>query len=257
MTNDIPNPPATVPPPPPAEPPPMEPMRPSIFQIWMDALTKPYQATYRDISRLPTARSSTAFLWVFVASLVLTFCAALVANVMRNRFMEQFGFAQNLPAPGLGGRVFTLICGAPIAAVIAVVFFALLVGITHLVARAFGGRATFDQLAYAMAAIVVPANLLQAALRLLGGIPFVGLCFDLLGLLLGLYVLVLMIVAVMGVHDIGLGGAAVSVLVLPFVACICAFCAAIAAASVLAPTLQNILRNNGGGNPFPFPIPTP
>ncbi len=253
MTNDIPNPPA--PPPPPVQPnPPLEPAAPSVFQIWMDALTKPYESTYAAIARSPRASATNAFLWVFLATLLQFFVAFLVGSVARNQLMERFGFGQNFGAPSLGGRIGTLICGAPIAAVIAVLFFALFVGITHLIARAFGGRATFEQLAYAIAAIVVPVNLLQTVLNLFGAIPFIGLCFSLISILLGLYALVLMIVAVMGVHQIGLLGGLVSVLVLPFVACICAACVGIAAAAALGPTIGNIFRGTG---PFPFPIPTP
>jgi hypothetical protein len=266
MTNDIPNP--SEPPPPPVEPtpplppppaagpnPPIEPAAPSIFQIWKDALTKPYESTYAAIARSPRASATNAFLWVFLATLLQLFVAFLVGSFARNQFLEQFRFAQNLPAPSLGGRIGTLICGAPIAAVIAVLFFALFVGISHLIARAFGGRATFAQLAFATAAIVVPINLIQTALNLFGAIPFIGLCFDFISLLLGLYLIVLLIVAVMGVHQIGLLGALVAVLVLPFVACICAACAAIAGAAALGPIIGNIFRN--GPNQFPFPFPTP
>jgi hypothetical protein len=267
MTNDIPNPPEPppppaeptppLPPPPPAQPnAPMEPEAPSIFQIWMDALTKPYESTYAAIARSPRANATNAFLWVFLATLLQFFVAFLVGSVARNQIMQRFGFGQDFGAPSLGGRIGTLICGAPIAAVIAVLFFALFVGITQLIARAFGGRGTFSQMAFVAAAIVVPVNLIQTALNLLGAIPFIGLCFNLISILLGLYALVLLIVAVMGVHQIGLLGALVSVLVLPFVACICAACAAAAGAAALGPIIGNIFRNSGG-NPFPFPLPTP
>ncbi|HTP01030.1 MAG TPA: YIP1 family protein [Anaerolineales bacterium] len=252
MTNDIPNPPVPVPPPVQSNPP-QEPAAPSIFQTWVDALTKPYQGTYAAIARSPRASSTNAFLWVFISSLILSFLSVLVAGAMRNRMMEQFGIGQNLPRGG--GLAFAVICGAPIAAVLAVLFFALFVGIMHLIARAFNGRANFDQLAYAIAAISVPVSLIQAALRLLGAIPFVGYCFDLVSLLLSLYALVLMVVAVMGVEQIGLGGALLAVLILPVIICLCVVCAVIVGATAFASTFRQFY--NGGSNPFPFPIPTP
>lgn len=88
MMNDVPNPP--MPPPPPA--PMMEPPRPtSMFQVWMNALTKPNERTYAEIAGSPRASSTNAFLWVFIATLVQFFFSFLVGNAAQNQILRQFG----------------------------------------------------------------------------------------------------------------------------------------------------------------------
>ncbi len=156
------------------------------------------------------------------------------------------------PCPASEAARVTLICGAPIGAVIAVIFFAIFVGAVYLIARAFNGHATFDQLAYVLAAITVPVTLVSAVLSLLGAIPFVGLCFGLISFLLALYALVLEIVAVKAVERIDWLGAIVSVLALPILLFLCVACVFIVGFAALAPTLGNIFSGMG-----PFPVPTP
>jgi hypothetical protein len=238
MTNDIPNQP--LPPPPPMEPS----ARPSMVQMWVDALTKPYQRTYEAIAHAPQASATNAFIWVFIAALVQFFISFLVSGATQRNLLRDFGGGQNLPLPGLGPRtLLTVVCGAPIGAVVAVLFFALFVGIMHLIARAFGGRATYDQLAFAIAAITVPINFIGAALSLLAAIPFIGLCFGILAGLLGIYAIVLEVIAVMGVEQIGVGGALVSTLVLPVVVCLCVACAVIVGLAALGPVIGNVFSS--------------
>jgi hypothetical protein len=213
------------------------------FQTWVNALTKPNERTYQDIASAPNAKATTAFLWIFIASLVQFFISFLVGNAAQSQLLRQFGGGQNLPTPSFGNRAITLICGAPIAAVVAVLFFAIFVGIMHLIARAFGGRATFDQSAYVIAAIAVPFYLISAVLSLLGAIPFVGFCFGILDLVLGIYVLILQVMAVKGVHQISWGGAVVAVLVLPIVLVVCVACAVIAGLMVLGPVIGNVFSS--------------
>lgn len=254
MSNDFSNPP--VPPPPPSNPPLTGPTGPRpFFQTWVDALTKPNEQTYREIASAPNASSTQAFVWVFIGALVQSFIAFLVSNLAGTNSLEELlrlaGNQQALPNVGRGG-ILSVICGAPIAAVIAVILFALMVGVAMLISRAFGGRATFDQLAYVLAAITVPVTLISSVLSILGAIPFVGLCFGLLSFVLAIYALVLEIIAVKAVAGIDLLGAIVSVLALPVVVCLCVACLTILGFSLLAPALGNVFSGMG-----PFPIPTP
>lgn len=254
MSNDFPNPP--VPPPPPSNPPLTGPTGPRpFFQTWVDALTKPNEQTYRNIATAPNASSTQAFIWVFIGALVQSFISFLVSNVARTSMLQELlratGNQQQLPNVG-GGGILNVICGAPIAAVLAVIFFALFVGVVYLISRAFNGRATFDQLAYVLAAITVPITLISSVLSLLAAIPLVGLCFGLLSFLLAIYALVLQIIAVKAVAGTELLGAIVSVLALPVVVCLCLACLAILGFSLLAPVIGNVFSGMG-----PFPIPTP
>ncbi len=70
-----------------------------------------------------------------------------------------------------------VICGSSISSGNQTVFFAIGVAIIQWIAKMFGGKGTFDQLAYTFAAISVPYSLISAVFILLSAIPFVGFCF--------------------------------------------------------------------------------
>ncbi len=253
MSNDFSNAPVPPPPPPPSTPPMMTgPTGPRpFFQTWVDALTKPNEQTYRDIASAPNASSTQAFIWVFIGALIQFFISFLVGGAAQRQLLRQFGEG-NIQMPNFGGGLLSVICGAPIGAVIAVIFFAIFVGVAYLISRAFNGRATFDQLAYVLAAITVPVTMISAVLSLLAAIPFVGLCFGLLSFLLAIYALILEIVAVKAVAVVDWLGAIVSVLALPVVFCLCIACIAIVGFAAFGAAIGNIFSGAG-----PFPVPTP
>src|SRR5215510_8663835 len=94
-----------------------------IYQVWLDALTKPNEQTYAMMAASPNAKSTTAFLWVFIGSLVNSFFASLVQGAIMRQFMQQYGGSDQFQFGGTGasGTLIRVICGAPIAAVISVV----------------------------------------------------------------------------------------------------------------------------------------
>jgi len=192
------------------------------FSTWREAITKPSDQTFARIASSPQAKSTTALLWVFLGSLLNIFLASLVQGAVVRQMLQNSDLGVDQFGGGPGSTLIVAICGAPVGAVISTVVFAVFVGIVQLVAKMFGGRGTFDQLAYAIAAIVTPFYLVSGLLALLGAIPYVGLCFGLIGLLAGLYVLALEVMAVKGVNQFGWGEAAGSVFlpVLLFVCCI-------------------------------------
>jgi hypothetical protein len=193
------------------------------YQIWIKALTKPNEQTFAEIAASPNAKMTTALLWVALGSLVSFFLSSLVQNATMSGLMAQYG----LPAQTSGGIVSTLItavCGAPIVAIITAIFFAIGIYIFQWIAKMFGGKGTPDQLAYAMAAITAPVSIVSGVLGLLGAIPYIGFCFGLIILLIGIYVLVLEVMAIKGVNQISLG-AAIGTLFIPvlvvFIFCCC------------------------------------
>ena len=189
------------------------------FSVWRDALTRPSDQTFARIAQSPNAKLTTALIWVFIGSLVNFFLASLVQGaVMRQMIQNSDLGLEGFPAAG--GGLITAICGAPIGAVISVVLFVIVIGIVQLLAKMFGGRGTFDQLAYAIAAIVTPFYFVSGLLTLLSAIPFAGFCFGIVGLLAALYVLVLEVMAVKGVNQFG-WGQAIGSLLLPVVAIAC------------------------------------
>ena len=244
MSNDMP-----VPPMPNA--PMMEPARPrSMFQTWMDAVTKPNEGTYAAIAGSPAAKASTAFLWVFIGSLIQSFLGFLVQGTAIRQLLQQQGWENQLPLQGTGFSVVGLICGAPIWAAITVVFFAIGTALIQWVAKMFGGRSTYDQMAYVFAAIAAPAAVVSGVFSLLGAIPFIGACFGIIAGLIGLYVLVLEIIATKSVNGFGYGQAAGSVLIpgAVFVLIVCCFATAIGA--LVGASLGNVFSSLG---PFPTP----
>ena len=218
--------------------------------VWREALTRPSEQTFARIGQSPNAKSTTALLWIFLGSLVSSLLAlpaqgALMRQMMQNMGLEGQGF------PAAGGGLMTVICGAPIGAVVSVVMFAIVVGIVQLLAKMFGGRGTFDQLAYAIAAIVTPFYLVSGLLSLLSAIPYAGACFGLLGFAAAIYVLVLEVMAVKGVNQFGWGQAIGSML-LPVVAIGCCISLGIAGIiSMLGPEARDIF------NSILTPVPGP
>jgi Yip1 domain len=199
--------------------------------VWRDALTRPSDQTFARIGLSPNAKASTGLLWVFLGSLVNFFLVSLIQGRLMSQMMQNSDLGVQV-APALGGGLMAAICGAPIGALISTVLFALAIGIVQVIAKMFGGRGTFDQMIYAVAAIVAPFSIISGLLTLLSAIPvpFVGFCFGLLGLVGGLYVLALEVMAVKGVNQFGWGQAAASLL-LPVFAIAC--CVAVFVGGVL------------------------
>ncbi len=219
------------------------------FSVWRDALTKPNEQTFSNMAASPKAKSTTAFLWIFLGALVNFFLASLVQGRLMSQIMRNYNLDTTRFGGGIGAFVIRTICGAPIAAVIAVVGFAIVVGIVQLLARMFGGRGTFDQLSYAFAAIMTPFYLVTGVLTLLSAIPVVGICFGIVGILAGLYILVLELFAVKGVNQFGWGQALGSLLLPVLALCCCLSVGAFAIARAIGPNMPDIF------NSFPTPLP--
>jgi len=231
----------------------------SIIDTWMAALTKPNEGTFARIVAQPGASTSKAFLWVFLASLITSFATAIAQAVslggggMAN--LRQFlppEIARELPvsaAPSFG--IGTVICGAPIGAVFAVLFFAIGVALVQWVAKLFGGTGSFDKLAYAFSAITVPVSVISAVLALIGIIPFIGILTGLISFALGIYAIVLQVLAVKAVNGLDTGKAVGAVL-LPVLAillilCCCSVIVGVALGSVIGDVFNSINQSLGGG----------
>jgi len=228
----------------------------SFFQIWIDALTKPNEATFAELAASPNAKATTAYIWVFVGYLVEFFLTALVRGATLGSYrsvLQQYGLG-NGGGVGGGGIVFTLIlavCGGPILAVIATVFFAIWTAIIQWVAKMFHGQGTNDQLAYTFAAILAPFAIVSGVLTLFAAIPFVGLCFNAILAIAGIYIIVLNIMATKGVNRFGWGEAVGSVLIPGLVigllcCCVIGGISAIAGAG-LKGFFQQLQQNGLGG----------
>lgn len=216
------------------------------FSTWMTAVTKRSEQTYAMLAERPEAATTTrAFTWVFLAGTI----SVLISGILQ-AILELAGFSPQIPeladlfGSAQGGTVFTLgisLCLSPIAGAIAVLFFAISVGLIQWIAKMFGGVGTFSKLAYPMAAISVPFTLLSSLLAPFSSIPYAGICTGLVSLILAIYALTLNVTAVKGVNRFG-WGQAIGSFFLPTVILLC--CAIlpigiIAAMRLLGPQIGN------------------
>jgi hypothetical protein len=205
-------------------------------QTWIKAVTQPNEQSFIQIVGNSDATSKTAFIWVFIAGTV----AGIVQAIIRTITLAM-GTAPQLPIPGLekfmpsgggstdlaslGVSLVTGLCGAPVAGLLGIVFFALFVAIVQWVAKLFGGTGSFEKLAYAFAAISVPMTLVSTIFSFISVIPYIGLCGGIFSLGLAFYSIYLEVTATKAVNRFGWGQAAGSVLI-PF-AVLFTFCCCI------------------------------
>ena len=217
----------------------------SVLQTWRRALTQPDERTYAEIASSPRAKATTGFLWVFLASLVQIFLAALVQSFAFGNMAEMYGLDPEMfgPRSSMAVILTSAICAAPIGAAITTLVFALVTFVVQWLARMFGGTGSYDQLAYALAAIVAPYTILSAIGTLFSAVPYVGWCITVLFALAGLYILVLEVMAVKGVNRIGWGAAIGSLLIPAVVIAVLCACLISATFAALLPVIQENAPN--------------
>lgn len=192
----------------------------SAVETWIAAISKPNENTFAEIAAQPGATTGKAFLWVAIAALISAFFGALSQTVNAGQSMEMLreflppDVAYALPSGGSGAGVGfgTILCGAPLGAVVGVIFFAIGVGLIQWVAQLFGGTGSFEKLAYTFAAIMVPISVVTAVLSLLGMIPFIGVLFGIISFAVSIYSFVLNVLAVKAVNHLDTGRAVGAVL---------------------------------------------
>lgn len=212
------------------------------YQVWVKALTRPNEQTYAALAASPNAKASTAYLWYFLGSIVQFLLASLVQGAAMRQMMQQLdpsGSGQ-ISSGDIGSTLIGAICGAPIGAVVATIFFAIGVYIIQWIAGMFGGRGNPEQLAYVLSAVLTPALIVGGVLSLLSAIPYVGLCFGVVSALAGVYVLYLEVAAVKGVNQFGWGAAAGSVFIPGLAVAFICGCLVVAGLSVLGPVIGEV-----------------
>jgi len=218
------------------------------FSTWMTAVTKPNEQTFSVLAEHPDAMSvNRALVWVFLAGTI----SALISGVLQ-AILQLVGFAQ---APGLSdlfggnaqqgvGLTFVIaICSSPIAGALGALFFAIGVGIIQWVAKMFKGTGTFTQLSYTIAAISVPFSLISSFITPFSVIPYVNICTGLISLLLGLYAIVLQLMAIKGVNKFGWGEALGSMFLPSIVLACCIAIPIIGLMTALGPQVGDVFSS--------------
>ncbi len=182
------------------------------FPVWSKVFTKPGEQTFIEITSHPDARARSAYIWVFAVGTL----AGLINSL--TQFVLTFAQLQNLTAeagglpgsPGVFGTagLLSALCFAPITGIFLLSGFAMGVSIIHGTARFLGGQGSFDKLAYAIGAILVPVTLISAFLIPFNAIPYVIFCTGPLLLVINIYMWYLEVAAIKAVHQLGWGEAA-------------------------------------------------
>lgn len=204
--------------------------------VWIKAVSQPYEQTFVDITEHPDAQSKTAYIWIFLAAMLIY----LVSFIVQVIIMALGIGGQDSGVGGLGASLLIFICISPFVGALSVLFFALNVAIVQWIAKLFGGTGTYEKLVYAVAAIYVPITLASLILSPFYAIPFLNICVGMVAVGLSFYYLFLHITAVKAVNHFGWGQAIGSVLI-PFVVIVvfCA-CVTIGVLMVLGPVIGNV-----------------
>ena len=218
----------------------------SLIDTWIEAFTKPKEETYAKIAAQPSASTTKAFLWVFIASLLTSIVGAVASLGGQMDSLRQLlppEIARELPVGGAQSiGIGTVICGAPIGAIFAVLFFAIGTALVQWVAKLFGGTGTFDKLAYTFSSIAVPYSIVTAVLTLLSIIPFVGILTGLISFALWIYAIILGVLAVKAVDRLDTGKAVGAVLLPGLVIFLIVCCCIILGVSALMPVMRDTFQ---------------
>lgn len=204
-------------------------------EVWISALTQPSVATFEGFLRDPNATSRRAYIWTLVNALIgyaISFVlSALLGGVFGTGTLEGPG-----AAGAMGSLLTALICGAPIVALLSVLMLMISAGITQLIARALGGTGTYSELVYAFAAFAAPLTLITSVLS---PIPFINL----LNIPLGIYGIVLNVIAVKAVNKFGWGQAIASSVLILIAILVLVACVVIGILLLLGPVIGNVFSN--------------
>lgn len=207
------------------------------YKIWLKALIPEGQA-YETIAADPGASIGKACLWVFTVYLVcygimFLLCGAFLGLVALSK-AEAIGedmYAQ------LGTTAIVIVCLMPIlAGVIGVIGLFLMSGLSHVIASMLGGTGSFTRLTYTFGAFMAPLIIVSMVISF---IPLVNY----LGFIVGIYGMVLSVMAIKAVHQLDWGRAIASsgVLWLGVLGCVAGV--VIVILTLLEPSVGNVFSN--------------
>lgn len=178
--------------------------------VWTMVITQPAVDTFHTILRDPLVTTRRAFAWVFLTSTVSIFIF-LYSLFTDPTFFAEYAAITGMEPEILQSSLFTsVLCMAPLAGLLTIPFYAGWVWLVQFVVQRLEPAQPnqYATLAYALASVQAPMNLLTSLLLI---VPFLGI----LSLLLLIYQLVLMTQAVRAVYRLQPQQAAAAVLI-PF-----------------------------------------
>ncbi len=216
----------------------------SPIQVWIKALTKPNRVSYEEIVNDPDASLGKGIVWLAIAGFIGGLISSIFGLIFNQNVFTQF--SQIFGDSGFnigrtGGGFFSVISGTFGGMIGGVIGALIITGIVQLVARALGGTGEFDKLFYGYASFQAPLGLVTSVL---GSIPFLGCIAP----LLGIYGLVLMVIATQAAHNLDTGKAAIATLtpvIIVFILCCCVI-------AIVAGLTGTIFSSSGGGGNIQF-----
>jgi hypothetical protein len=215
----------------------------SFFQIWIRAVTQPKPETFQDLANRPDATLGRAFLWIVLVSMV-TYLFGVIVNLLISAVFQTPSIYQQMfesgSSSGIGAILLPMICGAPLAALMAAIGASISAGLVQLISKMLGGTGTFTKQLYATACYSMPISLV---LGIIGTIPLVGSC---IGILVAIYATVLLAMAIKGVQGFGWGQTIGTIAILwAGFAILLGCCAAIIAGALaaLGPAIRDMFQN--------------
>jgi hypothetical protein len=202
-----------------------------MIQTWIKVVTRPGVEVFAEESRSPNATIVTALIWIVIAAVVSAIFGLLQAAMLGAGMggLDAMMAEAGLP-PEVTGQLAGLMGGGVglSALIIVPIGFLIGVGITHLLAKLFGGDGPFGVFAYLVAAFQAPLGI---ASSIVGLVPFLGGC---IGFLLSIYGIVLTYFAVKVNYNLP-DGKAIAVVLIPFIlVLLIAVCFAVLAAAMFA-----------------------
>jgi len=178
----------------------------SWWQSWLYAVTKPSVETFDKIANDPEASTIRASLWIFFSTLVGYFISVPLGLLIYPDLLTTAQEALGEFGSAMAAALSLMLCLVPLGAALSVVGMMISTALVQLTARLFGGQGTFEGTFNCLAAIAAPITPVSS---ILSAIPVVGSC---LTVPLGIYMLVLNVLAVKASNRFGWGAAIGSIL---------------------------------------------
>jgi hypothetical protein len=216
------------------------------YEIWWAILRHPGKETFRSILEEPNATYSRGFIWIAVVTLI----TAVVISLASFPLMKSLTKGSSDVFLNSGIFIIILFAEVILAPLFAIAGMALGAAIYHGIARLFGGMGQWGQLVFCLAAITAPFSLLSAAINLVT-LPFtawfpsnfsslVSCCVTPFALALGIYALVLQVIAIDAVENIGTWKSVATIFIPVIIVIVLTVCCTL---TLLVPLVSSSLPN--------------
>jgi hypothetical protein len=170
------------------------------YEIWWDIWSKPGDASFQALLSEPNHSTGRAFIWIAVVSLIV----AIMTGVTSTQTLQSF-------EPGITSNLVYFICTLILSPIFGIIGLVISSGIYHLIARLLGGSGTWSDLVVCQAAVFAPSELIGGVIGLftilLFNIPGLFFLPGIITFVIGVYAIILMILALKAAEKFGTGKA--------------------------------------------------